>query len=84
MGEKEQKKREEEGESREKRGKGVSGWDAGQDGVREHFKEGDSGCKEREKRKGSESKRVSIKVKDRQEEERDGGLIDRVALSFSM
>jgi len=52
------------------------------DGAREHFKEGDRGCKEREKRKGDESKRVSIKVKDRREEERDGGLIDRVSRSF--
>lgn len=43
-----------------------------------------SGCKEREKRKRGESKRVSIKVKDRQEEDRDGGLKDRVALYFSM
>lgn len=28
---------------------GVSVWDAGRDGVREHFKEENSGCKESEK-----------------------------------
>lgn len=55
--------------------------------MREHFKEGDSGCEERKrKKKGSKSKRVSIKIKDVQEEERErnGGLIDGVTLSFLM
>lgn len=55
--------------------------------MREHYKEGDSGCEERKrKKKGSKSKRVSIKVKDVEEEERErnGGLIDRVTFFFNV
>lgn len=84
MGEKEEKRERKKGKAERKEGRGREGGECMGCRVGWGERAFKSGCEEREKRKRGESKRVSIKVKDRQEEERDGGLIDRVALYFSM
>ncbi len=64
--ERKSKKRERKrGKQRDRGGRGQDGlswWDAGRDGVREHYKEGDSGCEERKSKKKREEEGESREI----------------------